>query len=80
MSKIIKSFRFLVSKAPEKIDREIQDWAKENGMKEVKRSSYTAFQFERKDYLICVCEFKKTKEAKRAARELIEERLEGMFD
>ena len=80
MSKTIKSFRFPVSKDPKKIDREIQDWAEKNGMKEVKRSSYTAFQLEGKDYLICVSEFKMTKEAKRAAREQTEEQLEGMFD
>ena len=80
MSRIIKSFRFLVSKAPEKIDREIQDWAKENGMKEAKRSSYTAFQLEGKNYLICVSEFKKAKKAKRAACDLTEEELEALFD
>ena len=31
--KTFKTFRFPVSKAPEKIDREIREWAEKNGMK-----------------------------------------------
>lgn len=60
--KTFKTFRFPVSKDPQKIDREIQDWAEKNGMTEVERSSYTAFQLEGKNYLICVSEFEMTEE------------------
>ena len=70
----IKTFRFPVSRAPEKIDGEIRDWAEKNGMEEVSRSHYTTFVSEKRGYLICHSEFKK------AACNLTEKKLENMFD
>ena len=82
MSKTIKTFCFPDARAPEKIDQEIKDWGKKNGLKEVKRSSFTAFESENKGYLICSCKFKKAKKAKKAKRacNLTEEKLKDMFD
>ena len=71
--KTFKTFRFPVSKAPEKIDREIREWAEKNGMKELERSNYTTFPLEGKYYLICVSKFEMKEED-------AEEELEDMFD
>jgi hypothetical protein len=59
------------------MDQEIQGWAKENGMKEVKRSGYTVFPLDANYYLICVSEFEMIEEDK---ADLTDEKLEAMLN